>query len=131
MNTDPLKIEVTYQQPFEVKIEFPLLVLAEYRGIDNLDEIWDDHILYWINQTLKNTGAHTKTSSLDILPNMFDPKAVFSLQMTLIAQSDELNLGFVVEVLKNEGLDKGMAIWKKNKFTQAFELLYADQHAIV
>lgn len=131
MITDPLKIEVTYQQPVELKIEFPLMILAEYRGIDNLDEIWDDHILYWITQTLKNAGVYTKTSNLNILPDIFDPKAVFSLQMILIVQPDKLHLNNLIEVLKKENLDKGMAIWKKATFSQAFELLYADQHAIV
>ena len=128
MAANGMQINVLYEQPVEIIIEFPLAVMCAYNGGDNLDITWDDHISAIINGTLKQNKVHIKYANLDI-PATDNNNAIFSSYMTLIVKPPGFDLQDIVDALTGENFQKGLCIKRKYDY-KGFETVYADVLAI-
>ncbi|SHF09487.1 hypothetical protein [Pedobacter caeni] len=125
-----LDIKVLYEQPIEIRIEFPLSILYGYNGPSDLDITWDDHIMYLINEALDKAGAYRKHSTLEEYPVAGKNDEILSYQLTLIVQPPGLNLYGIVEDLTQEDFQKGLCIKLKSEY-RGFEVIYADPFALI
>ncbi|MGN8069687.1 hypothetical protein [Mucilaginibacter sp. 22184] len=128
MAANGMQINVLYEQPVEIIIEFPLAVMCAYNGGDNLDITWDDHIAAIINGTLQQNRVYIKHASLDF-PAKDSNDALFSSHMTLIVQPPGFDLNNIVDALTDEKFQKGLCIKRKYDY-KGFETVYADPFAI-
>lgn len=117
MTSDKLIINVTYSQPVEIVIEFPLNVLYAYNGADNLDVTWDDNIMYAIHNSLTEAGVQISKTELT------EANGALSWHLLLIAVPPLLDLNCIVERLTKEGFEKGLHIHRKIN-TQSIDTLY-------
>lgn len=125
-----LDVRVPYEQPIEIRVEFPLSILYEYNGPSNLDVTWDDHIMYLINVALDKAGAYRKKGTLEEYPIAGKNEEVLSYLLTLIVQPPGLNLYGIVEDLTQENFQKGLCIKLKSEY-HGFEIIYADPFALI
>jgi hypothetical protein len=128
MLTNGMQINVLYEQPVEIIIEFPLAVMCAYNGGDNLDITWDDNISAIINGILQQNRVYIKHASLDF-PATDSNDAIFSSHMTLIVQPPGFDLNDIVDALTGENFQKGLCIKRKSDY-KGFEIVYADPFAI-
>ena len=127
MNIDKLQIDTSNQQAFELYIEFPISVLAEYNGISNLDETWDDNIMYIINQSLSDSGVSIKKSEIVMVPESIHFEEKLCYHVTLIPTLQRVDLNSVVISLKKENFHKGLCILKRqNNATK--QIIYKDKY---
>ena len=129
MLTNGMQINVAYERPVEIKIEFPLSILYAYKGADNLDITWDDYILLLILEPLRQDGVYIKDSSLDRFQAVKNNDVILSLHMILVIRPPGFNLHAIVSSLVSENFQKGLCIKRKSDYT-GFETVYADPFAI-
>lgn len=125
MNHSALLIDIPFQQPLEIAIEFPLSVLGGYNGISNLDETWDDTIMPVIHTALLENGIYIKNSKLDMLPAEKGQEECLSYRLLLIVPPPFVDLNCIVADLKKENLQKGLCIKRVINETD-FGVLFSD-----
>ncbi|MBB5635262.1 hypothetical protein HDF26_004599 [Pedobacter cryoconitis] len=134
MSTAKTQLDIGYGQPIEIKIEFPVSVLSEYNGPDNLDETWDENISYIINESLNDNNLLIKEARIEIYPVSvkIEPAParndeVFSYELTLIIKPPGCNFQFIADSLTSAGYQKGLCIKKKSAYN-GFETIYTDEY---
>jgi hypothetical protein len=105
-----LQIEIDYEQPLEIQIEFPVAVLTSYQGTTNLDVIWDDTILPLINTALHNHQVRIKSATLAILPGSQVIAEKLSYQLLLIVKPPFFDFGWIINSLTRAGLQRGLCL---------------------
>jgi hypothetical protein len=118
-----LIIDIPYQQKIEIIIEFPLSVLDEYNGINNIDETWDENIMPVATTALLNCGFHLK--SLQIENSIENNK--FLWFVSLVVNPPSVNLSCIVNNLAETNFQKGLLI-KVKKEHEDFKTLYCDSY---
>jgi hypothetical protein len=127
--TNGMQINVVYEQPVEIKIEFPLSILYAYDDTDDLEITWDDNIQLLILEPLRQGGVYIKNSSLDRFPAVKNNDVILSLHMILVVRPPGFNLHAIVNSLTSENFQKGLCIKRKSDYV-GFETIYADPFAI-
>ncbi|RZK97571.1 MAG: hypothetical protein EOO62_27815, partial [Hymenobacter sp.] len=102
-----LQLEIAYEQPVRIQLEFSLAVLASYRGASNLDEKWDDTILPIIGEALRNHQVRMKSCLLTGLSN--SPKVADKLccHLLLIGNPPLFDFNWLIEPLAAAGFQQG------------------------
>ncbi|MDQ0593608.1 hypothetical protein QFZ37_001977 [Chryseobacterium ginsenosidimutans] len=108
MDSDKLNIDISYPQQIEIKIEFLVEVLGNYKGLDNLDETWDDNIMPIINESINESGAYIKKSKLEIIE--ISNKEKFSYALSLFVNPPFFNLSNIKDNLKKNNLQSSLRI---------------------
>jgi hypothetical protein len=129
MLTNGMQINVVYERPVEIKIEFPLSILYAYDDTDDLEITWDDNIQLLILEPLRQGGVYIKDSSLDRFPAVKNDDTILSLHLVMIVRPPGFNLHTIVSSLTSENFQKGLCIKRKSDYA-GFEIVYADPFAI-
>lgn len=112
-----MKYNISYPQPIDIVIEYPMHVLAEYGSLQDLDSTWDDEILHVITKALQNHGFIIKNDKLD-----FDDTKL-SYAMTLIANPPAYDLSCIAKELTAHGFGEGLTLKKATGYGTV-ELVY-------
>ena len=124
------QIHILYEQPIEIRVEFPVSVLCAYNGSSNLDVTWDDHLMYLINDALNDGGVYIKDSKLEFYPVPEKNDEVLSYQLTLILKPPGLDLYRIAAKLITENFEKGLCI-KLKSANRGFEVVYVAAFALI
>lgn len=117
------EVNVLYEQAIEVRVEFPVSILCEYKGPSDLDVTWDDNIMYLIDDSLSKAGAYIKNRALETYPLPGKNDEIQSYQLTLIIKPPGLDLYCIAEGLIRENFQKGLCIKLKSEY-HGFEIVY-------
>ena len=120
-----LQTNVPIKTLIEIKVEFPIYVLAEYNGAGNIDETWDDNIMYLINKSLLDNHIEIKKTTIDILPESKNSDERLSYHMLLVDYTTTFDFNWIIKSLTEENYQKGLCIKKKNG-QDIFETIYSD-----
>lgn len=123
-----LQIEITYEQPLEILIEFPVAVLASYYGISNLDETWDDNIFYLITNTLHEHQVHVKSANLTMKQASEKFLGKISYQLILLVRPPLFDFNWLLNDLREAGFQRGIHLKLASK-NGGFESRYRDESA--
>lgn len=107
-----------------VYIEFPMIVLKEYEGEDNVYQILDDHITDLVRKPFQEKDIPVKITRLDFVdpvPNKNDELVRYELQV----EEDELGVTpkEILHTLEEAGYEKGLTIKDHHG-----ESLYNDEY---
>ncbi len=119
-----MKIICDYAREFEIAVEFPISILCEYNGHDNLDVTLDDNITYLIDEALRKAGVYVKNKTMKTYYSEKNEE-ILSYQLTLIVRPPGLNLYCIVNDLTQENFHQGLCI-KLQSQHHGFSIVYAD-----
>lgn len=105
-----LQLEIAYEQPVRIQLEFSLAVLASYRGASNLDETWDDTILPIIGEALRNQQVRMKSCLLTGLSNSSKAADKLCCHLLLIGNPPFFDFNWLIEPLAAAGFQQGLCL---------------------
>ena len=119
-----MKITCDHAEKIEIAVEFPISILCEYNGHDNLDVTLDDNIIYLINEALRKSGVYVKNK---VMKTYYSEKneEILSYQLTLIVRPPGFNLYCIVNDLTQENFHRGLCI-KLQSQHHGFRIVYAE-----
>ncbi|RZJ86937.1 MAG: hypothetical protein EOO60_12815 [Hymenobacter sp.] len=123
-----LQIEITYEQPVEILIEFPLAVLASHYGSSNLDEAWDDNIAYLITSTLLEHQVHIKSATLTMEQGSEKALGKLCYQLLLLVRPPLFDFNWLINSLGAVGFQRGLHLKLASK-TGVFKGCYRAEFA--
>jgi hypothetical protein len=103
-----LQIQLHYEQPLEIQIEFPVAVLASYHGGSNLDIIWDDTIAPLIHKSLRENQVQIKSTTLRLTTGSKELSGRLSYQLFLIAKPPLFDFNWIIAALATAGFLQGL-----------------------
>jgi hypothetical protein len=124
-NMTNLQIEVSYEQPLEILVEFPVAVLASYHGSSNLDTTWDDTIAPLLHQALREHKVRVKSASLSITPDAAEAPGKLSYQLLLIVRPPIFDFAWLIAALDLAGFLRGLHLKIATK-AGTFESYYQE-----
>ncbi|MDJ0366057.1 hypothetical protein QMK33_12910 [Hymenobacter sp. H14-R3] len=124
-----LQIEIDYEQPLEILIEFPVAVLASYYGLSNLDEICDDNIFYLITNILLKNKVYIKRAHFLVEQKSEHSSGNISYKMFLVVRPPLFDFNWIIDALSKEGFQRGMHLKLASK-NGIFESCYQDKISI-
>lgn len=119
---DKLILNIPYQQKVGIIIEFPLVVLGNYNGVSNIDEIWDNNIMPIIQNALLNCGLNLNTLQLE-----FTKENTLLWELSLIINPSVVDFNPIVNDLVMANFQKGLLI-KAKRESEDFKILYLDNY---
>ncbi|WP_143449893.1 hypothetical protein [Janthinobacterium sp. BJB304] len=119
-----MKIICDHAKKVEISVEFPISILCEYNGRDNLDVTLDDNITYLIDEALRKAGVYVKNKTMKTYYSEKNEE-ILSYQLTLIVWPPGLNLYCIVNDLTQENFHQGLCI-KLQSQHHGFSIVYAD-----
>jgi len=119
------ELKINYPKPIEIIIEFPISVLSQYRGGDNLDETWDDNIMPIIHGALLEHNIHIKQRKLDFVNNAKNKPETLCYSMELIVPPPLFSFTWIVNPLKESCFEKGLCIKLKTDYGN-YEMIYSN-----
>ena len=119
-------LEIDFEKLVEIKIEFPLSILSQYRSISDLDETWDDEILPIINEVLANHNVHIKESSLVFTNRTKNYEKCLCYSMKLIVRPPLFSFDWIIDALKENQYEKGLCIEVRND-CGTLDVIYFDK----
>ncbi len=120
-----LKINIEQKEEIEIFVEFPIYILNSYKGQDNLDEVWDDNIMYFINDSLLMGGYFIKESEILELKETRAYQEKLSYRMIITTQSTFIDFSCIVDRLTKENFQKGLCI-KIRERDEKLNILFFD-----
>lgn len=119
-----MKIDCDHAKKVEIAVEFPISILCQYNGPDNLDVTLDDNIIYLINEALRKAGAYVKNKAMKTYYSEANEE-IISYQLTLIVQPPGVDLHCIVNDLTQANFHQGLCI-KMQSQHHGFRMLYAE-----
>jgi hypothetical protein len=119
-----MKISCDHVEKVEIAVEFPISILCEYNGPDNLDVTLDDNITYLIDEALRKAGVHVKNKAIKTYCSDKNEE-ILSYQLTLIVQPPGFNLYCIVNDLTQENFHQGLCI-KLQSQHHGYRTVYAE-----
>jgi len=99
----------------DIALEFPLEVIGNYHGMDNLDITVDEHMVPIIHESIVEHGAYIKRSDFNILPASNRSEGYLSYQISILLYPPSFDLACIVKALSDENFEKGLRIYSISK----------------
>ena len=117
--------KINYSKPIEIIMEFPVSIISQCLGRDNLDEIWDDNIMPIIIGTLRDHNIHIKESKLVLINKIENHEVTLCYSMMLIVPPPLFSFAWIINALKEKCYEKGLCIKVKNDYGN-YEIIYQN-----
>ncbi|MFC6101148.1 hypothetical protein [Olivibacter domesticus] len=118
-------VKIPYTQVVNIQLEFPLDVLVELSEERGLDSTVDEDVIPLVHKAILTQNIIIRNTELEILWGKGQLQQVLVYRVSLIAPPPTLNVGCIVNALRDARFSKGLCV-KRRYENNNYQLLFQE-----